>query len=96
MEKAFEKTFTYTSPSHGDWGIVRVAALVPESYLLFVCPFACGRHGAIGAIQQGFKDKLSYLYVTQEDVIEGYDNTIAEAVDELFIRLKRKPKAMFI
>lgn len=26
----FENTLCYTAPSHGDWGIVRIAALVPE------------------------------------------------------------------
>lgn len=46
----FEKTLHYTSPGHGGWGIIRVAALIPESYLLFICPSACFRHGALGAI----------------------------------------------
>ena len=54
--------------------------LVPESYQLFVCPFACGRHGAIGAIKQGLKDRLSYLYIDETDIVSGsYEELIVEA-----------------
>ena len=42
----------YTCPSHGGWGMVRIGMLIPESHQLFVCPSACGRHGALGAIQK--------------------------------------------
>lgn len=95
-DNMFEDTVRYTSPSHGDWGVVRIASLVPESYALFVCPFACGRHGALGAIQQGFKNRLSYIYITQEDIIEGYDDTIIQGVDELLSRLEERPKAIMV
>ena len=40
----------YVSASHGGWGIVRMAALVPEAHLLFVYVLpACGRHNVVGA-----------------------------------------------
>ncbi len=93
---AFKNTLQYTSPSHGDWGIVRIASLVPESFSLFVCPFACGRHGALGALAQGFKDRLAYVYITQNDIINGYDEKIEMGVAELLRRLKVRPRAMFI
>ncbi|MFI3200208.1 MAG: nitrogenase component 1 [Eubacteriales bacterium] len=96
MEKVFEKTLQYTSPSHGDWGMVRMASLVPENYLLFVCPFACGRHGALGAIHKGFKDRLSYLYITHDDIVRGYDVKMVQAVSEVLKRLEKKPRAMLV
>ena len=93
----FSDTVRYCSPSHGGWGIVRTAMLVPESYQLFVCPFACGRHGAIGAMVQGFKDRLSYLYIDEGDIVSGgYEELIPEAVDELLSRVKKRPKALFV
>ena len=95
-DRVFQDTLRYTAPSHGDWGIVRMASLVPESYSLFVCPFACGRHGALGAIQQGFKDRLSYIFIDQKDIIEGYDKTIEQGVDELLRRVKVRPKVMMV
>ena len=95
-QSCFENTLCYTAPSHGDWGIVRVAALVPEVHLLFVSPSACGRHGALGALQHGFKERVSYLAITREDIIAGYDGLIEEAVGELLRRKKPAPKAIMI
>ncbi|MFI3251497.1 MAG: nitrogenase component 1, partial [Eubacteriales bacterium] len=86
----------YNSPAHGDWGVVRMAMLVPESVQLFVCPFACGRHGAIGAMTQGLKDRLSYLYINQSDIISGYDDLIPPAVEEMLDALPTRPRAFFI
>ncbi len=95
-QSCFENTLCYTAPSHGDWGIVRIAALVPEVHLLFISPSACGRHGALGALQHGFKDRVSYLAITREDIITGYDTLVEEAVAELLRRKKPRPKAMML
>lgn len=86
----------YTCPSHGGWGMVRIGMMIPECHQLFVCPSACGRHGALGAIEQGFKDRLSYLYLEQSDIISGYDNAMIEAVGEVLNRLKKRPKVMLV
>ncbi len=86
----------YTCPSHGGWGMVRIGMLIPECHQLFVCPSACGRHGALGAVQQGFKDRLSYLFLEQSDIISGYDSAMVEAVGELLKRLKKRPKVILV
>ncbi len=96
MSCCFEDSLHYTSPGHGDWGVVRIGMLVPESVQLFVCPSACGRHGAIGAMMQGFKDRLFYLYLSQSDIIEGYDDLIPDAVEEVLEVAKPYPKVFFI
>ena len=91
------ETLHYTSPAHGGWGVVKMAMLVPESYQLFVCPFACGRHGAIAACIEGLKDRLSYVFVDQSDIIEGYDNLILHSVPEyLSVIAPKRPKVLFI
>lgn len=93
----FEDTLRYCSPSHGGWGVVRTGMMVPESHQLFVCPFACGRHGAISAITQGFKQRLSYLYIDEADIVSGgYEELICQAVDELLYELEYKPKVLMI
>ncbi|MBO5373189.1 MAG: oxidoreductase [Lachnospiraceae bacterium] len=92
----FRSSLEYTCPSHGGWGMVRIAMLIPQSHQLFVCPSACGRHGALGAIQQGLKKRLSYLYLEESDVISGYDDTIYDAVDELLERLPQRPKVFIV
>lgn len=93
----FEDTLRYCSPSHGGWGVVRTGMMVPESHQLFVCPFACGRHGAISAITQGFKQRLSYLYIDEADIVSGgYEELICQAVDELLYELEYKTKVLMI
>ena len=93
----FGNTLHYVSPAHGGWGLVRIAALVPESHQLFVAPSACGRHGALGGALNGIKDRISYLYIDESDIVSGgYEDLIPEAIDELFENLERKPKVLMI
>ena len=87
----FEQTLHYVSPSHGGWGVVRIAALVPESHHLFVCPFACGRHTALGGEMNGIKEQVSYLFIDEADIISGdYEQMIINGVDDLFEELSEK------
>ena len=96
MTVRFEPNLCYCNPAHGGWGIIRVAALIPDSYQLFVCPSACFRHGALGAIQHQYKDRISYLYIDQSDIVEGYDQEILDGVDELLSRTGKNIRLLFI
>lgn len=96
MACRFENTLHYSSPANGGRGIVRTGMLIPESVELFVCPFACGRHGAISAVKQNLKHRLSYLYVSQADIVNGYDDLIIPAVGELLETLPKRPKVVLI
>lgn len=93
----FEKTLQYVSPAHGGWGMIRVAALLPDSHQLFVIPSACGRHGALGGIMNGIKDRIHYLYIDEADIVSGhYENLIPDGVTELFDFLGKPPRALLI
>lgn len=93
--EASDSTLHYCSPAHGGWGVVRAALLVPESYLLFACPAACGRHGAIAAIEQGFKDRVGYLCLTENEIVlGGYEDEIIAGVRETIKRIR--PKALLL
>ncbi|QTQ14578.1 oxidoreductase [Treponema parvum] len=92
----FDKCLHYVSPGHGGWGVIRVAALVPESRMLFISPFACGRHGALGGTLAGVKDRISYLFIDESDIVSGnYEEMIPNAVEELFEFLGERPKVLF-
>ncbi|TCL60883.1 nitrogenase molybdenum-iron protein alpha/beta subunit [Hydrogenispora ethanolica] len=96
-KRLFEHCLQYTSPSHGGWGIVRVGMLVPQSVMLFIAPPACGRHGAIAGFQQGFKQRLFYLYVDEVDLVTGgHLDLVARAVAEIFATAKPRPQALII
>lgn len=88
VNNCFEKTLNYCSPGHGGWGLIRIASIIPESHLLFICPSACFRHGALGAVQHGYKNRTSYLCITPADVVIGYDDLILEGAQELLDRDK--------
>ena len=96
MKCCFENTLHYSSPGHGDWGVVRIGMLAPQSIQLFVCPSACGRHGAIGAMMHGLKERLHYLYLSQSDIIDGYDDLIPDAVEQVLEESDPYPAVIFI
>jgi hypothetical protein len=96
-QEASQSTLHYCSPAHGGWGVVKVALLVPEVYLLFVCPAACGRHGAIAAIEQGYRNRIGYLCISDNEIVLGsYEAEIEKAVRELMSRVKPRPRALMI
>ncbi|MBR2835614.1 MAG: hypothetical protein IKE43_07910 [Coriobacteriales bacterium] len=86
----------FCSAAFGSWGIVRLGTLVPECKMLFVCPYSCGRHNSIGAIQHGYKDRVSYLFIDEKDVALGtmYDD-IPKTVHTL-VSSEPKPKVVLI
>lgn len=87
----------YCAPTHGGWGVVRTAMLVPELYMLFVCPSACGRHGAIAAIEHGCKDRVGYLCIEDHEIVLGsYEDEIRNAIPSLMAQLRPAPKAFSI
>jgi hypothetical protein len=94
---ASQAALHYCSPAHGGWGVIKVALLVPEVHLLFVCPSACGRHGAIAAIEQGYRQKIGYLCINDNEIVlGGYEGEIEKRVRELIPRIKPRPKALMI
>lgn len=90
-------TLDYVSAAHGGWGIVRMAAQIPEAHILFVCPSACGRHNALGSAVFDLKDRVHYLFLDADDIIGGeLASIIPEKVDELFHILGSEPPALLI
>jgi hypothetical protein len=87
----------YCSPAHGGWGMIRIALMVPDIHLLFVCPAACGRHGAIAAIEQGYRDRITYLCIEDSEIVMGtYEAEIEQSVGTILNRLPARPRAMMI
>ena len=84
----------YVAPCAGGWGIARGAMQVPESVMLFQAPCACGRHGSIAAIMNGYRDRMYYLDVSEEDLVMGtHMDRVEEAVDRIMQLRSLQPKA---
>ena len=100
IDNVFETSLHYSSPAHGGWGVLKAAQLIPESYFLFVSPAACGRHGALGARMDGRKERVSYLFLTEQSIVSGdYEQMLKDALQELMAFLKKRnrvPKVMGI
>ncbi len=88
-------TLHYVSASHGGWGIVRMAAQIPEAHIFFICPSACGRHTALGSAFFGLKDRVHYLFLDADDIIGAdFEELIIRSVGELFDVLGFRPPAL--
>ncbi|MBE5832938.1 MAG: oxidoreductase [Butyrivibrio sp.] len=100
IENVYETSLHYASPAHGGWGVLKIAQLIPDSYFLFVSPAACGRHGALGARMEGRKNRVSYLFLTEQSIVSGdYEKMLIDALDQLMDFLKKRnrlPKVMGI
>jgi hypothetical protein len=83
--------------TYGGYGIVRVGSQIPQSHLLFVGPPSCGRHTSITAIQQNYKDRISYLFFSENELALGIvEEELCDAIDTLLLQLETRPKALLI
>lgn len=89
-ENVFENSLHYSSPAHGGWGVLKMGHLIPESYTLFVSPAACGRHGALAARMEERKNRVSYLFLSEDDIVSGgYEDLLIQAVGKLLKHLEK-------
>ena len=70
---------------------------IPGSHTLFVGPSACMRRHALGQYKHGNIEDVSFLRVTQADVVSGtYEELIVEAAGELVATLSPAPSILFV
>ena len=89
-----DNALAFFIPHHGR---PKISLRVPESHSLHVCPAACGRRNGLRALKNGEAEHLSFLYITETDVISGeYERIIGSAIEELLEVLEPEPKAFLI
>ncbi|MGM9606231.1 MAG: nitrogenase component 1 [Oscillospiraceae bacterium] len=92
MEK--NRQLSYFIPQHIP---KKVTLRIPDSHSLHICPAACGRRNGIRAIKNGEKEHVSFLTITQADLISGgYEHLVGNAVEELLGVLKPRPRAFHL
>lgn len=78
-----------------DAGHRKTILRIPESHSLYVCPPACGRRQGIRALRNGLAEHVSFLQVSQADVIAGdYEGRIVDAVGELLGTVRPRPRVV--
>lgn len=89
-----KRQLSYFIPKHGK---EKVTLRIPDSHSLHICPPACGRRNGIRALKNGEKAHVSFLYITQSDLISGgYEDLVGDAVEELLRVLKPRPRAFHL
>ena len=87
----------FTPGGLGGWGIVRVALMVPESFLLFIGPQGCGRHGSLAGIQHGFSDRMAFYHLSEIDLVTGdHADRVYEVLKQVLALLDYTPKAIYL
>ncbi|MBC3804391.1 hypothetical protein GH808_08095 [Acetobacterium fimetarium] len=96
MQKYFEESLQYYNPKAS---LVEENAkmLIPESHELHVGPSACARRLSIGAYRRHAEDRITNLYITEEDIISGsYEDIIPDAVEDLLELLEKRPRVIIL
>lgn len=87
----------YVAPCAGGWGILRGAMQVPESVALFQAPLGCGRHGSLAAVMNGYRDRIYYIDMSEDDVVMGTHMDRLEDAVEAVMRLRAtRPRAFWL
>ena len=70
---------------------------IPGSHTLYVGPSSCTRRHCLDAEKHGDRSKVSFLYVTEADVISGdYEDVIGDAIEELIQIIEPVPYVFLI
>lgn len=88
---------SYSTPCRGMWNIVHLAAQVPQSHQVYVCPTSCLRGVVLTTAEMGCMDRLSTITVGEDNILEGdLEETILYGVEKIIHTLPVKPKVIFI
>jgi hypothetical protein len=94
MSDKSENTLRYFIPNRNR---KKTILRIPESHSLHICPSACGRHTALRALKNGEKEFMSFLYITEADMVSGhYEEIIGDAVETLLRVIRPVPRAFVI
>ncbi len=77
----------FCPPGAGHWGMVKMAFQVPEVAVVFVIPMGCGRHGGVSTMNEGLEGNLSYLPISELDIVTGdhlfkTEEALSELIEE--------------
>jgi len=87
----------YCSPFHGGWDIARMALLIPESRILFICPSSCARIIALNALRSGLCGRLAVYGLSQQEIVmDDYAAATLDSMRRLIAIPGPRPKVMIL
>ncbi len=95
--RPFDTGLEYSAPARGDWNIVHVGLLIPQSHQIYFCAQGCLRGVVQTTAEMDAMDRLSWAYLCDEDYAEGsLETNIIDSVSEVIKRMDKRPPCLLI
>ena len=87
----------YSPPARGDWNIVHMGLLIPQSHQIYFCAQGCLRGVVQTTAEMDAMDRLSWAYLCDEDYADGsMEYNIIDSVAEVIKRMKQRPPCILV
>jgi nitrogenase molybdenum-cofactor synthesis protein NifE len=94
-EKLFPCHLRYNGPGDSGFGIKRITMLMPDTAMLMVSPYGCGRSGTVVGQKEDFEKRVFYYAMSETDVVTGtYQSRLSECIE--IIKKNMNPRAVLI
>ncbi len=95
--RPFDTGLEYSPPARGDWNIVHIGLLVPQSHQIYFCAQGCLRGVVQTTAEMDAMDRLSWAYLCDEDYADGsMEYNIIDSVTEVIKRMKERPPCILV
>lgn len=93
----FADTLEYSPPARGNWNIVHVGMLVPETHQIYVAAQACLRGVVLTAAEMGASDRFSTIAIEEKNLVDGrMDALLIDGVTDILHKLPKRPRAVLL
>lgn len=95
--RPFDTGLEYSPPARGDWNIVHMGLLVPQSHQIYFCAQGCLRGVVQTTAEMDAMDRLSWAYLCDEDYADGsMEQNIIDSVAEVIRRMDERPPCILV
>lgn len=95
--KPFYQGLEFNAPAHGNWNIVHIGMLLPESRQIYVCADNCMRGVVLTAAEMNAADRFSFVLLDEEDMtMRNLEEVTIDGVSECLDRLDKKPPVVLL
>lgn len=95
--RPFDTGLEYSPPARGDWNIVHMGLLIPQSHQIYFCAQGCLRGVVQTTAEMDAMDRLSWAYLCDEDYADGsMEYNIIDSVTQVIKRMKERPPCILV
>ena len=95
--RPFDNGLEYSPPARGDWNIVHIGMLIPQSHQIYFCAQGCLRGVVQTTAEMDAMDRLSWAYLCDEDYADGsLEQNIIDSVAEVIRRMDERPPCILV